>query len=201
MLDTDESLNDCDTPSSTGAASSTLDNASECSAYLNALISEVGNAVSDTPFWQEQKEFNDSQEKWEDYVSIFYATYHRAPVVLDLYCGEGGYSRGARAAGCDCFGVDINSACRSRYETEPCTNGDRPPSCMSFYQADVTTDRFWRDLAMGYINGLQVPVPDLIHASPPCTPYSRLAQFGNTALLSTTPSRYCRYSHTTTQNS
>ena len=182
MLDADESLNDCDTLPLTGAVLSTLDNASECSAYLNALISEVGSAVSDTPFWQEQKEFNDSQEKWDDYVSIFYATYHRAPVVLDLYCGEGGYSRGARAAGCDCFGVDINSACRRRYETEPCTNGDRPPSCMSFYQADITTDRFWRDLAMGNINGLPVPVPDLIHASPPCTPYSRLAQFGNTAL-------------------
>ena len=44
--------------------------------------------------------FEQIAEHWDQYVGAFTMTHGRAPVLYDLYCGEGGYSRGARASGC-----------------------------------------------------------------------------------------------------
>ena len=137
------------------------------------IAQEVRKAVENTDYWKEQQAFDAELADWQRYVDIFISTHGRAPVVYDLYCGEGGYSRGARAVGCECYGFDIATACKHRYENEMCATSDPVPSCMTFIAADVNSPHFWDDLLAGSVNGVSLPLPDIIHASPPCAPYSR----------------------------
>jgi DNA (cytosine-5)-methyltransferase 1 len=83
------------------------------------------------------------------------------PKLLDAFCGEGGCSRGYADAGFDVFGVDNSAARLARYPY-PSARGD----------------------AVGFIlaHGHEF---DAIHASPPCTGYSR----GTAAI----PDRMARY--------
>ena len=119
-----------------------------------------------------------NHEAASTYVDIFISTYGRLPVeyreyMTCIYCGDGGFSRGARLAGCECYGFDVNTACRSRYETEPSPNGTPTPSCMRFIKADVDSDQFWRELEEGCVGDAKLPTPDIIHCSPPCASYSK----------------------------
>lgn len=72
--------------------------------------------------------------------------------VLDLFCGGGGAAEGYARLGWEVVGVDIDS--------QPCFPYE-------FHQAD----------AMGFLSPYMQPFIrmdfDLIHASPPCQPYSR----------------------------
>ena len=147
--------------------------------YLESLVSELGKCVTIQELWKEQQEFDAEINNWQQYVDIFEATHGRAPIVYDLYCGEGGFSRGARAVGCECHGFDINTACRSRYENEPSAQAENAPSFMTFHPADVTTTVFWDALAAGELNGIPLPRPDIIHASPPCMPFTRAVHLHN----------------------
>ena len=47
------------------------------------------------------------------------ATLGDGPVVYDLYCGEGGFSRGARLMGARCYGFDKVNGMRHAYENDP----------------------------------------------------------------------------------
>ena len=99
-------------------------------------------------------------------------------IVYDLYCGEGGFSRGARSVGCECYGFDINTACATRYETEPSCLDSPSSSCMTFFEADVSSPEFWDALVRGSLDGIDLPRPDLLHASPPCAMYARFVSPG-----------------------
>eukprot|EP00965_Chrysotila_dentata_P197168 6178026-Pleurochrysis_carterae.AAC.1 len=46
-------------------------------------------------------------QHWERYVCVFRATHGRAPVMYDLFCGEGTMGRGAILAGAEVVGFDI----------------------------------------------------------------------------------------------
>ena len=139
----------------------------ESERYLEGLTSELRRVVENESFWLEQKAFDSEVNEWQRYADIFHTTHGRMPVVFDMYCGEGGYSRGARAAGCECHGFDISSACRPRYETEPSLDGEPAPSCMAFHCVDVSTSTFWDALVNLTVNGVTVPRPDMVHCSPP----------------------------------
>ena len=143
---------------------------------LPAYISSLGKHASQQQFWREQEEFEGYSAGWGQYSEIFAATHGRLPVVYDLFCGEGGYSRGARAAGCKCIGFDKNPNCKSRYESEPCRGPlSTADSGMIFVLADVKTAEFWHELAKGPEGRYgHLPPPDVIHASPPCNVFSRL---------------------------
>ena len=156
---------------------------SEC--YLEGLTCELRRVVENTSFWQEQKRFDAELSDWQQYVDIFHTTHGRMPVVYDLYCGEGGFSRGARAAGCECHGFDLSSACRHRYENEPSFTGQPAPSCMTFHCADVSHSQFWDALASLTINGVPLPRPDMVHCSPPSGPYVRTSQPTNSSATRT----------------
>ena len=142
-------------------------------AFLEGLVSEVKKCVTLQDFWREQRDFTRELDDWQQYVDIFHTTHGRLPIVFDLYCGEGGYSRGARAAGCECHGFDISTACRTRYESEP--TEPATPSCMTFRSADVNSPLFWNALVSGELDGTKLPRPDFIHASPPCAAYVSFA--------------------------
>ena len=134
--------------------------------------------VSHEHFWREQLEFEEYVHSWDIYADIFRTTHDRKPVLWDLCCGEGGYSRGARNSGLDCYGFDIKAACKHRYEHEPSADGLTRSSGMTFTVADVLSDEFWRNLkdhngALG-----DLPLPDIIHISPDCSAYSRLSSVG-----------------------
>jgi DNA (cytosine-5)-methyltransferase 1 len=73
-----------------------------------------------------------------------------APRLLDLYCGAGGAARGYADAGFDVLGVDIKPQSRYPYP---------------FIQADVLELLAQPGAASDY---------DVIHASPPCKPYTAL---------------------------
>ena len=72
-------------------------------AQLPRAIAELQHAVHETQFWREQENSEMLMQQWQHYVDIFIATHGRAPVLYDLYCGEGGMSRGARAGGGLCW--------------------------------------------------------------------------------------------------
>jgi DNA (cytosine-5)-methyltransferase 1 len=85
------------------------------------------------------------------------------PRVLDLFAGEGGAGQGYANAGYEVFGVELDAARAKRYPLE-----------------HVIGDA----LSFAYQYG---PEFDLIHASPPCTGYSR-----GTAALPDRLDRYAR---------
>ena len=130
-----------------------------------------------TRYYTEQRLFEEHQAVWEQYVQIFEHTYGRRPVIYDLYCGEGGYSRGARAVGVECYGFDINPKYRERYESEFAfgPHGKRVSmgSGMRFTCMDLDGPAFWDELTQRGRYG-DLPPPDLIHASPPCSCYTKL---------------------------
>ena len=143
---------------------------------IPSMIAAVREAAQRTTFWKEQTHFEEIASSFDLYVSAFTATHGRPPVVYDLFCGEGGFSRGARASGCDCIGFDSNEDCGKRYEQEPLPGGGKVPSCMTFVKADIMNSEFWENLKKGVKhNGEQLPRPDVIHASPPCKSLTRVA--------------------------
>ena len=139
-------------------------------------------ALEDSAFWKEQREFANYTAHMDRYVEVFESTFHRPPVVYDLCCGEGGWSRGARAGGGECYGFDKDLSCKQRYETEFGADPVGLPSGMTFIHADVLVDQFWRDLSAGAEGPYgHLPAPDIIHMSPPCAILSRLASLGGEA--------------------
>ena len=143
---------------------------------LPAYVSSLRKHATQQQFWREQEDFEDYTSGWDQYSAAFAATHGRMPVIYDLFCGEGGFSRGARAAGCACYGFDVNSRCRARYESEPSLVEPRAAdSGMIFVTADVMSPEFWTELRKGTEGKYgHLPAPDIIHASPPCNVYSRL---------------------------
>ena len=106
-------------------------------------------AVSKEHFWAEQHEFDEYTHQWDIYSDIFQSTTVRKPVLWDLCCGEGGYSRGAQCSGFDCYGFDKDASCKYRYENEPTAPDGYTLSGMTFTQADVLQPEFWTQLAAG----------------------------------------------------
>ena len=149
-----------------------------CTNHLTRTMMALEAATSTQEFWREQEEFEKYINQLEVYVHIFQATYERAPVLYDLFCGQGGFSRGARAAGCICFGFDNQPQYVNGYELDRNTRdneGNHLSSGMTFTTCDLDTEEFWTEL----INGgryKQLPKPDIIHCSPPCNKYSRVAK-------------------------
>lgn len=74
--------------------------------------------------------------------------------VLDLFCGEGGATRGYQLAGFDVTGVDVKRSCRKHYPG-------------TFVHGDA--------LEYAILHAAEY---DLVHASPPCQAYS-IATAGN----------------------
>jgi DNA (cytosine-5)-methyltransferase 1 len=81
------------------------------------------------------------------------------PLVVDLFCGEGGAAKGYADAGFDVVGVDLDARALRRYPFPA-----------------ITAD--WRT---GLDYWLAVRRVDLIHASPPCQHYSVLGSTYNRA--------------------
>jgi hypothetical protein len=142
--------------------------------HILSLVSEVREAVCDTAFWEEQRAFDEQCREWERAVAAFETVHGRAPVLYDLCCGEGGFSRGARAAGVQCYGFDSKERWGRRYSYDYGVKGSTAvPSGMTFTVRDITDESFWEELAeRGCIGNL--PRPDVIHSSPPCSHDSRL---------------------------
>ena len=71
--------------------------------------------------------------------------------------------------------------CRHRYENDPTsdeqTDGFNAPNGMTFTCADVLTAQFWEQLRLGKEGAYgSLPMPDAIHASPDCSPFSWLTK-------------------------
>ena len=129
--------------------------------------------ADDLQFATERRVAQMEFDHWEQYVGIFRAFYGRDPVVYDLFCGEGGYSRGAAAAGCYVVGIDhLDRPLVYGTSPQPRINGHShfvrtPISSMTYVQADIFDPGFQDQLLRdGHIGGH--PPPDIIHASPPC---------------------------------
>jgi len=88
------------------------------------------------------------------------------PLLLDLYCGLGGASRGYERAGFRVVGVDI--------EPQP----DYGPR-FEFVQADAI-ESLSRLLDGGRVGGHALSEFDAIHASPPCQRYTAMGRMANT---------------------
>lgn len=81
------------------------------------------------------------------------------PRLLDLFCGAGGAGKGYRRAGFDVVGVDIV---------------DQPDYPFEFIQGDAIA--FLQAMVSGGTFEWKGPgLFDVVHASPPCQPYSSLA--------------------------
>ena len=150
---------------------------------IDHQVKALGNFASQETFWAEQEDFERTNRLWERYVHLFNESLQRPPVVWDLCCGEGGYSRGAREAGCLCYGFDYDGRHRHRYEYDPdAAGGEKCPSGMTFILADVLSPKFWEELTKGKDGAYgHLPPPDMISISPPCTGYTRLRK-GNRAV-------------------
>ena len=144
---------------------------------LLQMVRQLKAEVTECKFYAEQKQFDKYMEVLESYVAVFRKTHGRAPVMYDLYCGEGGFSRGARACGIKCYGFDIEPRYRRQYSTDPIMLRDGVPSRMdsgmSFNLRDVDDPAFWDELKERKRIG-ELPSPDIIHASPLCNSHSRL---------------------------
>ena len=147
---------------------------------LNSLLAAFQAAMDDVEpdFAAEREVAEHHQQHWGQYSRIFRAQFGRAPIVYDFFSGEGGYARGAAAAGCTVVSFDI----RARPTPYGQRAGERtlsgrfertPVDGMHYVQADLSKDAFWDDMRrLGRVQGH--PPPDLMHASPPCAPHSRL---------------------------
>lgn len=83
------------------------------------------------------------------------------PLLLDLFCGDGGAGEGYRRAGFDVIGVDLE---------------EHGYPCGEFWQ-----DNAVRVLAELYLDGqVHGRRPDVVHASPPCQAYSDLHHLSDT---------------------
>lgn len=141
-----------------------------------SLLAATRVACQQEDFWKSQRDFEKYCGQWERYCSTFEITHGRAPVLYDVCCGEGGFSRGARVSGIKCYGFDRKEACRERYENDYSPSGSMK-SGMEFICIDASTAEFWEELTRrGRIGDL--PPPDLVHVSPPCRGFTRLAQTG-----------------------
>ena len=137
-------------------------------------------ALQDSDFKHAQHAFDSYCSHWERYTSAFELACGRAPVIYDMCCGEGGFSRGARLAGYQCYGFEILGHHRRRYEFDRGLPGADPaPSSMEFERRDVIDEALWDELERTGKIGDRPP-PDYIHVSPPCRGASRLRKVGAT---------------------
>ena len=146
---------------------------------LNGMIDEFLHLVlaKDEQFATEQQDAELEHTHWEQYVKCFRATYDRAPVIYDLFCGEGGYSRGAALAGCTVIGFDkrpqphtYGQMATSRLQGSNHFEREAIPG-MTYDRRDVLAKEFKHELmSMGHIHNH--PPPDVIHASPECTSHT-----------------------------
>ena len=163
-----------------GSVSQTAAHTSRTQRQLQALLNYAQSRweAGDSDFARERAEAEKHLAHWAQYVQIFRTTYNRAPVLYDLYCGGGGFGRGAARAGFTVVGFDIRP---------------RPPAYgrkglgrtlaehfiretiqgMHYVEMDLDSEEFWRQLKT--CKGVAgFPPPDVIHASPPCSPHSTL---------------------------
>ena len=147
------------------------------------LASFMSQAEEDQMFDGERLEADAELNHWKRYVDTFYSTFGRKPVLYDLFCGEGTFARGAVEAGCEVHGFD--------WMPQPRTYGMAPRprmgqgrferqriDAMHYHQQDLEEDMFWERLsAVGCAIGC--PKPDVIHASPLCTPHTTLQHLGS----------------------
>ena len=147
---------------------------------LNAMISKFSKdwLADEKTFQEESQNAQSHLDHWQQYARMFLATYHRKPVLYDLYCGGGGFGRGAWRAGFHVIGVDSQprpiSFGSEAVERSPSNKFVRLPlQGMDYVQADLHDDAFWSKLTVeGCLHGY--PPPDVMHASPPCPAHSRL---------------------------
>lgn len=136
--------------------------------------------VSNDLFFDKQRKAEKEMDGWAIYIDIFRKLHGRNPVLYDLYCGGGGFSRGARNQGVDCYGFDVKNACKRVYEREPVEDElgqlSSVDSGMRFKNIDVESNAFWDELEQRGCIG-NFPPPDIIHASPPCNKQSKLHGF------------------------
>ena len=163
-------------PENLAMVDNTLKECADPDGFMDQVL-VLKDAIKNEAFWEEQREFDEYVHEWGIYTDIFRTTHDRQPVLWDLCCGEGGYSRGAQASGLECHGFDSQPACQHRYENDPAPAGHTMPTGMTFYAADILTDTFWEEL-MDVQAPSTIPPPDVIHVSPPCSPYSRLTAVG-----------------------
>eukprot|EP00965_Chrysotila_dentata_P043035 1428932-Pleurochrysis_carterae.AAC.1 len=78
-------------------------------ANFDALLgAHRSGLLAATPEFEEESRLaEEDMHHWERYVSVFRATYGRAQVMYDLFCGEGTMGRGAILAGAQAVGFDI----------------------------------------------------------------------------------------------
>ena len=143
---------------------------------LVCSIEVLRKLATATEFSKERQRYEEIQDYWQQYVSAFETSYGRKPVLYDLYCGEGCYTRGARLAGVECYGIDSDNKCRQRYETDYALR-QKPPTGSKFACEDLSKPEFWDQMSARGRYGT-FPAPDVIHASPPCTAFSRLTALG-----------------------
>lgn len=102
-------------------------------------------------------------EHWSQYVGVFETTMHRAPLLYDIGCADGTFSRGARTHGVQCYGSDADVAQKVRYEWESLSE-DANFTCdsgMTFVEASPTSESFWDALTL--LGGPSiVGLPDII---------------------------------------
>ena len=155
-------------------------------ADLNVLLSQfkTGWEADDAVFKEERQRADRHLSHWAQYVQAFRATYDRAPILYDLYCGGGGFGRGAARAGFTVVGVDVRDRSHAYGRKGLARNLSNQflreeISAMHYLKMDIETDEFWSHLEQtGSLPGY--PPPDIIHASPPCSPHSALAALPNT---------------------
>jgi len=122
---------------------------------------------------REREEAEAELNHWAQYIAAFARTYGRVPVVYDLFCGEGAFSRGVVTAGYTVYGFDIlprpsafGMTQRPRLQTQGRIQRDPVPG-MFYQEQDLTYPQLW-DYMYRHGCAPRCPCPDLIHASPPC---------------------------------
>ena len=136
---------------------------------------------TDEDFQREREDAQATQAYWQQFIETFRRTRGRDPVLYDLYTGGGGYALGAAAAGCQVHGFDISPEPLA-YGLVPNEEGRRDHqgraeldrlTNMTYHQLDLDDDALWTSFTQqGHL--LNLPRPDIIHASPPCSPHSKL---------------------------